>query len=74
MPQTGQPLDIIVVGAGLGGLATAVASRLSGHNVTVYESAKELREVSHDLTRTNTRTHTHTYIYIYIIFAMRRGK
>ncbi|KAI0188954.1 hypothetical protein EV127DRAFT_114588 [Xylaria flabelliformis] len=38
-------LDIIVVGAGLSGLATAISSALSGHNVTVYESAKELQEV-----------------------------
>ncbi|TRX88277.1 hypothetical protein FHL15_010844 [Xylaria flabelliformis] len=37
-------LDIIVVGAGLSGLATAISSALSGHNVTVYESAKELQE------------------------------
>ncbi|GKT41565.1 FAD-dependent monooxygenase OpS4 [Colletotrichum spaethianum] len=37
-------LDIIVVGAGLSGLATAVAAALSGHRVTVFESAKELLE------------------------------
>lgn len=39
-------LDIIVVGAGISGLATAISSALSGHNVTVFESAKELLEVS----------------------------
>lgn len=39
-------LDIIVVGAGLSGLASAIGSALSGHRVTVYESAKELLEVS----------------------------
>lgn len=39
-------LDIIIVGAGLSGLASAVAASLSGHHVTVFESAKELREVS----------------------------
>lgn len=39
-------LEIIVVGAGLSGLATAVAAALSGHKVTVFESAKELLEVS----------------------------
>ena len=38
-------LKIIVVGAGLSGLATAIASRFSGHDVTIIESAKELREV-----------------------------
>ena len=39
-------LDIIVVGAGLSGLATAIAASLSGHSVTVFESAKELQEVA----------------------------
>lgn len=39
-------LDIIVVGAGISGLASAISSALSGHNVTVFESAKELLEVS----------------------------
>lgn len=43
--KSSDPLDIIVVGAGLGGLAAAIASRLAGHNVTVYESAQELKEV-----------------------------
>lgn len=40
-------LDIIIVGAGLGGLATAVALRRRGHDVTVFEQAPELMEVSH---------------------------
>lgn len=39
-------LDVIVVGAGISGLATAISSAISGHNVTVFESAKELLEVS----------------------------
>ncbi|KAI1863409.1 uncharacterized protein JN550_009520 [Neoarthrinium moseri] len=38
-------LDIAVVGAGLSGLASAIGTALSGHHVTVYESAKELLEV-----------------------------
>ncbi|KAI1432281.1 hypothetical protein GGR50DRAFT_675491 [Xylaria sp. CBS 124048] len=37
-------LDIIIVGAGLSGLATAISTALSGHNVSVFESAKELQE------------------------------
>lgn len=38
-------LNIIVVGAGLGGLATAISLASSGHTVTVYEQACELGEV-----------------------------
>ncbi|KGO40051.1 Monooxygenase, FAD-binding [Penicillium expansum] len=38
-------LNIIVVGAGLGGLATAIALASSGHAVTVYEQAQKLGEV-----------------------------
>lgn len=44
-PTSGVKLDIIVVGAGLSGLATAISASLSGHSVTVFESAKELQEV-----------------------------
>lgn len=40
-------LNILVVGAGLGGLATAVALRRRGHHVTVFEQAPQLMEVSH---------------------------
>ena len=39
-------LDIIIVGAGLSGLATGVSCSLSGHKVTVFESATELQEVN----------------------------
>ncbi|CCT74135.1 related to salicylate hydroxylase [Fusarium fujikuroi IMI 58289] len=53
MPSSTQPnqthddatLDVVVVGAGLAGLAAAISISLSGHNVTVLESAKELLEV-----------------------------
>lgn len=41
-------LNVIVVGAGISGLATAISTALSGHNVTVFESAKELLEVCFD--------------------------
>jgi 2-polyprenyl-6-methoxyphenol hydroxylase-like FAD-dependent oxidoreductase len=42
-------LDVLVVGAGLAGLASAVSTALSGHRVTVVESAKELLEVCYFL-------------------------
>lgn len=32
-----QPLDIVVVGAGIGGFASAIACRRAGHNVRIYE-------------------------------------
>ncbi|KAK6461693.1 salicylate hydroxylase [Scheffersomyces coipomensis] len=38
-------LDIIIVGAGLGGLTAAIGLTLAGHNVTVLEQAAELGEV-----------------------------
>ncbi|KAI0123795.1 hypothetical protein BJ170DRAFT_703857 [Xylariales sp. AK1849] len=38
-------LDIIVVGAGLGGLGAAISILLAGHNVTVLEAASEIGEV-----------------------------
>ncbi|KAJ9131778.1 FAD binding domain-containing protein [Pleurostoma richardsiae] len=44
-PRSDVQLDIIVVGAGLSGLAASISAALSGHNVTVIESAQELREV-----------------------------
>ncbi|KAH8700322.1 hypothetical protein BGW36DRAFT_415423 [Talaromyces proteolyticus] len=40
-----QLLDIVIVGAGLGGLATAIALAQSGHRVKVYEQASVLGEV-----------------------------
>ncbi|GME35624.1 3-hydroxybenzoate 6-hydroxylase 1 [Neofusicoccum parvum] len=44
-PPATCPLDILVVGAGIGGLAAATALRLRGHAVAVVEQAPELAEV-----------------------------
>ncbi len=38
---------VIVVGAGLGGLAVAIGMKRAGHDVTVMERMLELREVNH---------------------------
>ena len=38
-------LIVVVVGAGLGGLATAIALARRGHTVTVFEQAPALGEV-----------------------------
>lgn len=38
-------LDIIIVGAGMGGLSASIECALSGHHVTVLEAARELAEV-----------------------------
>jgi salicylate hydroxylase len=46
-----QDLNIIIVGAGIGGLQTALALAHDGHNVTVLESAKVFEEVSRILKR-----------------------
>lgn len=39
-------LEVVVVGAGIGGLATALALSADGHHVTVLDAVKEFAEVS----------------------------
>jgi salicylate hydroxylase len=38
-------MEVIIVGAGIGGLSTALALAQAGHHVTIFESAAELAEV-----------------------------
>jgi salicylate hydroxylase len=45
MPLRERPLHVVVVGAGLGGLATAIAIAQAGHRVTILEGGKGLAEV-----------------------------
>lgn len=45
MAQTERPLDIVVIGAGLCGLASAIALSQAGHRVEVLESFSNLHEV-----------------------------
>ena len=40
------PLKILIVGAGLGGLAAAISCSLAGHQAVVLEAASALSEVS----------------------------
>ncbi|KAJ5914868.1 Monooxygenase FAD-binding [Penicillium tannophilum] len=45
IPQANVPLDVIVVGAGIGGMAAALTLGLRGHRVVILEAAPKLMEV-----------------------------
>lgn len=46
MPQVVQSLNVLVVGGGLGGLATALALQTDGHSVRVIDAVPKFVEVS----------------------------
>lgn len=46
MPQVARSLNVLVVGGGLGGLATALTLQTDGHLVCVIDAAPEFAEVS----------------------------
>ncbi|KAH8732670.1 hypothetical protein GQ44DRAFT_601423 [Phaeosphaeriaceae sp. PMI808] len=43
--EASSKLDVIIVGAGLGGLGAAISIRLAGHNVHILEIATEIGEI-----------------------------
>jgi NADPH-dependent 2,4-dienoyl-CoA reductase/sulfur reductase-like enzyme len=45
-----RPLSIVVVGGGIGGLASAIALGRAGHSVRVFERASELAQPGHGIT------------------------
>ena len=47
MFQAQVKLKIAIIGAGVGGLATAIALKQDGHVVSIYEQASALSEVGH---------------------------
>lgn len=53
-------LEIVIVGAGLGGLATAISLAQRRHQVRVLEQAKELGEVFMEYLNDDAGQHTDT--------------
>lgn len=45
IPKTKLPLDVVIVGGGLGGVTASIALQLAGHKVTLLEQAAQLGEV-----------------------------
>ncbi|GKT58975.1 FAD binding domain protein [Colletotrichum tofieldiae] len=57
-PNASDPLHVIIIGAGLAGLATALSTKLANpsHRVTILEAVKELQEVGAGLQLTPNAT------------------
>ncbi|KGO74770.1 Monooxygenase, FAD-binding [Penicillium italicum] len=45
VPKANVPLEVIIVGAGIGGVAAALTLGLRGHHVTILEAAPKIMEV-----------------------------
>jgi salicylate hydroxylase len=45
IPQTSYSLNILIIGAGIAGLTSAIGLSLSGHHVRIYEQASQITEV-----------------------------
>ncbi|OTB06016.1 hypothetical protein M426DRAFT_10152 [Hypoxylon sp. CI-4A] len=52
----GVQLDVVVIGAGISGLAAAIETALSGHRVTIFETADGLHEIGAGLQVTPNAT------------------
>lgn len=55
-PAIPSPLHVVIVGAGLCGLAAAISTLLAGHRVTIVEAVSELKEVGAGLQLTPNGT------------------
>ena len=52
-------IQVVVVGAGMGGLGAAIALRKAGHRVIVLEQAPEFSEVSYSITNNLNQSSHH---------------
>lgn len=51
MAKAMRSMDILIVGAGLGGLASGLALQTDGHRVTIIDAAPEFGEVCYPTSR-----------------------